>query len=130
MGAWTEWYLPGLKDGVVRVEVVQRLVHVLARAHRVEVHAEELAHLGEEVQHARPQLHLELHILHGQRHLRLRALWQRALRALRLLRLLLPLRPRLVVATRLAIPRLLLPLLRRPRAWAVQRPHCLSERVD
>eukprot|EP00964_Phaeocystis_antarctica_P089115 scaffold56780_cov62-Phaeocystis_antarctica.AAC.7 len=28
------------------------------------------------------------------------------------------------------MPRLLLPLLLRPRAWAVQRPHRLSERVD
>ena len=89
-----------------------------------------LAHLREEVKHARPQLHLKLHVLHGQRHLRLRALWQRALRALRLLLLLLALRPRLVIVTRLAMPRLLLPLLRRPRAWAVQGPHCLSERVD
>ena len=44
--------LAGLEDGVVRVEVVQRLVHVLARAHRVQVHAEELAHLREEVEHA------------------------------------------------------------------------------
>ena len=130
VGGWTEWYLPWLKDGVVRVEVMQRLVHVLARAHRVEVHAEELAHLCEEVEHAWPQLHFKLHVLHGQRHLRLRALGQRRLRAHCLPRLLLALGPRLLLATRLAIPRMLLPLPRRPRAWAVQRPHCLSQRVD
>ena len=61
--------LAGLEDGVVRVEVVQRLVHVLARAHRVEVDAEELGHLGEELVYARAQLHLELHVLHRQCHL-------------------------------------------------------------
>ena len=64
-------WVPWLED----VDVVQRLVHVLARAHRVEVHAEELAHLGEEVEHAR--LESRTHILQSQRHLRLRALRQR-----------------------------------------------------
>ena len=62
-------HLPWFEDVMVRVEVVKGLLHVLARAHRVEVDAEEGRHLAQELVHARPQLHLELHVLHAQGHL-------------------------------------------------------------
>mmetsp|Transcript_22331 Transcript_22331/g.55547 ORF Transcript_22331/g.55547 Transcript_22331/m.55547 type:complete len:209 (+) Transcript_22331:216-842(+) len=71
--------LPRLEDRVRGVEVVQRLLHILARAHRVQMNGKQRRHLVQEGVHSRPQHHLELHVLHPQRHLPLR----RARRAFR-----------------------------------------------
>ena len=44
-------------------------MHALARAHSIQMDAEEAGHLSQEFVDTRAQPHLELHILHAQRHL-------------------------------------------------------------